>query len=92
METMTRLEFNQVGDFKAFDAAVSLLQENGFSVGSMQRDDPIGLMYGDYDISKWRNLNEAERNGLHGQLTGDKRNGPVFVTIFSHSPKQLQST
>ena len=68
-------------DFEAFNDACAWLKENGYSYGSMQRDEPIGIMKGDYDISKWRNMTSTEHESLDGRLTGDKRNGPITVTI-----------
>lgn len=78
---MTKI-FDRTGDFEAFRDAESWLKENGYSWGSMQGDAPIGVMRGDYDIAKWRNLSTREINALDGTITGDKRNGPVTVTIF----------
>lgn len=74
------------GDFVAFDMASAFLRERGFSLGSMQRDDPIGVMFGDFCIAKWRNMSERELGKLHGQITGSKRHGPVHVTLFSNAP------
>lgn len=42
--------------FEAYDKAIQKLRELGVSYGSMQRGEPIGLAYGEADISKWRNL------------------------------------
>jgi hypothetical protein len=67
--------------FEAFSAATSWCRRNGYSYGSTQRDDPIGLLKGDYAIAKWRNLSMAERAGLDGTIEGDKRNGPVYVHL-----------
>lgn len=78
----TVVRFEQVGDFAAYHAACKWLDDNGYSHGSMQRDDPIGIMRGDYSIAKWRNLSPKEVSALHGRITGDKRNGPVTVTIY----------
>lgn len=75
-------EFAESGDFAAYYAAEKWLLENGYSSGSMQRDDPIGIMKGAYSISKWRNLSTADKKALHGIMTGDKRNGPVMVEIY----------
>ena len=75
--------FTEEGTFKAFNAATKWCKDNGFSVGSMQRDAPIGLMRGDYQISKWRNLRKQEIYELDGKITGDKWNGPVWVEIFN---------
>lgn len=82
---MTKV-FDKTGDFEAFREAENYLKKNGYSWGSMQRDDPIGIMKGDYDISKWRNLSSKERNALDGTITGDKRNGPVTVEIYRVTP------
>jgi len=78
-------QFNEAGDFNAVNAAEKWCAENGISVGRMQRGDPRGLMYGDFDIQKWRNLDAKDRAALHGQMTGDMRNGPVVVRIKPRS-------
>lgn len=68
-------------DFEAFYKACDFLKDRGFSVGSMQRDDPIGIRYGNWDIAKWRNLAEDDISKLDGTITGNKREGPVTVSI-----------
>ena len=73
--------FNQVGDFVACNAAEEWCKENGISVGRMQGPAPRGLLRGDFDIAKWRNLSRSEIEQLHGRMTGDMRNGPVVVSI-----------
>jgi hypothetical protein len=73
--------FDQKGDFEAINAARQWCTDHNVSVGSMQRDDPMGLLYGDYDIQKWRNLSKQEIKELDGTITGDKRNGPVKIQI-----------
>lgn len=77
-------QFDDAGDFAALNAAQKWCRDHGISYGSLQRDDPVGLMVGDHDIDKWRNLSLADRQQLDGQLTGDKRNGPVFITLARH--------
>ena len=77
------IEFNQSGDFRACDAAVQWCRDHGISVGSMQRGSPRGLLYGDYSIAKWRNLDSEEQADLDGVMTGDMRNGPVKVTLYN---------
>ena len=75
--------FNQTGTFEAMHEAGKWLTDNGYSYGSMQGRDPIGILKGDYYIGKWRNIRSAERGKLDGTITGtDKRNGPVTVEIF----------
>jgi hypothetical protein len=76
-----RKVFDGSGDFVAVRAAEAWCATNGLSVGRMQRGDPRGLLRGDYDIQKWRNLNAAERRALSGTMTGDMRNGPVIVEL-----------
>lgn len=68
-------------DFEAFYKARDFLKSIGFSVGSMQRDDPIGIRRGDWDIAKWRNLSEDDMSKLDGTIKGNKREGPLTVHI-----------
>ena len=69
-------------DFSAINEARAWLWKHGYSVGVMQGPDPIGILKGDYDISKWRNMTREEIKALDGRVTGDKRNGPVTVHIY----------
>jgi hypothetical protein len=80
--------FSGTGDFDAMRDAEDFLKLAGFSVASNQRGAPRGIMFGDYAISKWRNLREIERQSLHGQMTGDMRSGPVRVEIFENAPQE----
>ncbi len=74
--------FDDAGEFVAFGKAVAWLKERGYSVGSMQREAPIGVMYGDVSIAKWRNLSASEIAALDGTITGEsKRNGPVTISL-----------
>lgn len=73
--------FIETGDFQACYAAERWCADNGISVGSMQGPAPRGLMYGDFLISKWRNLSKAHRDQLDGTMTGDMRPVPVTITI-----------
>jgi hypothetical protein len=76
-----RKVFNEAGDFEATRAAEKWCDENGLSVGRMQAGAPRGLLYGDFDISKWSNMNAQEIAELHGKMTGDWSNGPVVVEV-----------
>lgn len=78
------IRFEQQGDFEACYAAEAWCRENGISFGSMERGFPIGLMRGDYLISKWTNMTRAEQEACHGTMTaegGRFRNGPIVITM-----------
>ena len=77
-----RIVFNAEGDFEATRQAEKWCKENGFSVGIIQGPSPRGIMKGDFHISKWRNMTMGEKERLDGRMTGDMRNGLVFVDIF----------
>lgn len=74
--------FNQQGTFKAFDAMNQWARRNGFSLGSRQRGNPQGVIYGDASIAKWRNLSKDDQRAMHGQVTGDALTGPMTFTLF----------
>ena len=80
---MARL--TDAGDFAAVRRAEQLLQAHGFSVGVTQRGSSRGIMFGDYIIQKWRNLNVAERAALHGILDGD-RSSDAVIEIWDPAP------
>lgn len=82
-----RLTFSDLGDFTAAHRAVAMLEDCGFSVGHLQAHAPRGILFGLYDIQKWRNLNSAERQALHGVMSGNMRTGPVVVEIFEGAPE-----
>ena len=76
-----KVVFEDAGDFAAVRAAEDWCEKRGLSVGAMERGKPRGLLFGDYAIAKWHNLRQADKNALHGTMTGDMRNGPVTVTV-----------
>ena len=77
-----RVEFNQVGTWRAKEAAEAWCRENGIAVGQWSADGPSGLLFGDYKwIAKWRNLTQQERDELHGTMYGDFREGPVVIIL-----------
>ena len=88
---MLEYVFDQVGAFAANDAAEAWCRERGVSVGRMQKGAPRGLLRGDYEIAKWRNLSIAERRALDGTMRGDFRNGPVIVRIAPALSPQHQT-
>lgn len=74
-------KFEQKGTFAAWNAARQWLKENGFSYGSSSVDGPVGILKGDFCISKWRNMTPKERSQLDGTLSGELREGPVVVRL-----------
>jgi hypothetical protein len=76
-----KVVFAEAGDFAAVRAAEDWCEKHGLSVGAMERGKPRGLLFGDYAIAKWRNLRQADKDALHGTMTGDMRSGPVTVTV-----------
>lgn len=88
---MIRFTFTQSAtgeDFHALYACETALNIAGFSRGSYQRGAPCGALFGDYQISKWRGMSEAERAGLHATFEGDGRNGPIILTIHDNCPPE----
>lgn len=79
-------------EFEALNEARSFLAAHGFSVGSLQRGAPIGVMFGDYKIAKWRNLDSEDIADLHGRLeskNGSFRTGPITLRIRSDAPQAV---
>ena len=81
-----KLTFREVGDFAATHAAEECLSKAGFSVGRSERGNPRGILFGDFDIQKWRNLDRIERDRLHGTLAGDGRYAPVTISLHPNCP------
>lgn len=68
-------------DWEAVGRAEKWLADNGYSLGVMQRNDPRGVLKGDYRISKWRNMTPRHRLELDGTLEGNMRHGPLTLKI-----------
>lgn len=83
--------FDGVGDFAAMGEAERFLGDAGFSLGSWQRGSPCAVMFGDYSISKWSNLDHDERREVHATLTGDGRNGPLVFRLLPAAPDEAVS-
>ncbi len=80
-------------EFEANNKAEQFLRDAGFSVGRMERQEPRGILFGEYDIQKWRNLRSPEREILHGQMTtptGSPRTGPIEIRIFERAPQEAK--
>ncbi|MBY0242461.1 MAG: hypothetical protein K2X55_24420 [Burkholderiaceae bacterium] len=91
MKTNKRMvmEFPAVpaNDFGAQVAAEAWLDARGFSYGSCSVGGPQAIWYGDCRISKWRNLNAAEKQAAHATMDGP-RGGTVRITLRAHAPAE----
>ena len=75
-----KIQFDVKGTFQSYYAAVDWCEEYGYSVGSMERDNPIGVMRGDFRIAKWTNMTKAEQDACDATLTStDFRDGTVTL-------------
>lgn len=74
-------------DFATIREAEDYLRERGFSVGRLQGPAPRGIMLGEIDIQKWRNLDRRHRLALHGVLTRENQTR-MRVTIFADAPAE----
>lgn len=82
-------------DFATMREAEDYLKARGFSVGRMQGPAPRGILFGNVDIQKWRNLDSADRAALHGWII---RYGTVppygeraHITIYEHAPDEAHA-
>jgi len=78
--------FDRAGTFAAMNDARAFLKGAGFSLGPSQRGAPIACMFGDWSVSKWRNLSHDERREVHATLTGDGREGPLTFRLLPAAP------
>lgn len=81
---VSRILFRGDADYEALQKAQDWCDENGYSYGNLQADAPIGLLFGEFEISKWRNMSSAERKALDGTMDAPGRTyrkGPVIVTL-----------
>jgi hypothetical protein len=70
------------GDFEALHAAQAWCRERGYSCGSMSNPLPIAIMFGDFQIAKWKNLTIEEREACDGRIESqDFRAGPVKIAL-----------
>lgn len=54
--------------FACENNAEKYLESKGYAVGRMQSGSPRGLMKGNYEIMKWRNLDSKDKDKLDGIL------------------------
>lgn len=58
-------------DFEALNLAMDWAGRNGYAIGSLQRDEPIGIAKAVEYVSKWRNLG-ADKLLLDGVILCDQ--------------------
>jgi hypothetical protein len=85
MNVRTFTQSDGATPFHAWDEARRWLTERGFSVGRMQAHAPTGLLFGEYDVQKWRDLNREDRAALDALAEGDYRNGPITVRLMKRA-------
>ena len=81
-KVINQIEFNKPGIFQSYYRASEYIHENGYSLGSMDGDNPIAIWKGKCSISKWHNLSKEEKGSCDGVIVGDMREGPVSVYLF----------
>lgn len=82
---------NEQIKFPTETTAQKALSSNGFRLGALQRDDPRGIMHGDFIIMKWRNLDAKDKDELHGVYVREFRDGPVTITLKPNCPPHAAS-
>lgn len=75
--------FKNNGDtFSAIRLAENFLKEHGYSYGSMECSEPIGVAKGDVYIGKWTRIPIKERDNLDGTIESkDFRDGDVCIFL-----------
>ena len=77
---------NPQATFGAYREAEDILKEQGYSIGSMCRSEPIGFAPKNQyrHISKWDNIHRDEWSLLHGVMVTDGgfRDGGVWLIYF----------
>ena len=79
-------EFKENGTFQSMYAAQKWLRDKGYDYGSTSAMHPTAVMKGDYSSYplpwKMKNFTAKEKASVHGIITGDMREGPVFVKLY----------
>lgn len=70
--------------FLAWHKAEEFLKLNGFKFGSLDQDNPVGFMLGEYRLpQKWHNLDKDDKFKLNGILISDDfRHGDIKIIFF----------
>lgn len=73
------------GTFNSYYEACRILEERGYTLGSMCMNSPIGFVSEDkFDyVAKWYNLSKSDIKKLDGvMLSNDFREGSVQIVTF----------
>lgn len=76
--------------FEAMNACRDWLEARGYSSGSTCVMHPTGVLKGDFEIAKWRNLTRKEIAALDGSITGNTRKGPVTLVLKAAPVEHLE--
>jgi hypothetical protein len=79
-----------VATFATEVEALAWLKARGFSVGRMQAGSPRGILFGDFDIQKWRNLRPADRAELHGLMISGRHAVRASVALYPGAPTDVR--
>lgn len=71
--------------------AVAYLTARGFSVGRMQGPERRGILFGQVDIMKWRNLSRQDIAVLHGVLRVNPASRTATIIIFANAPAEAHA-
>ncbi len=83
MRPMVLYVFDGDSDFKALQTAETFARNKGYSVGSLDENNPIGLSANTDHVGKWHNIFHDHRRQLSGFIVShDFRSGPCAMVIF----------
>lgn len=82
-EIVSKEKFRKTTTFSAVHRAEEKASKLGYSIGSMCRDEPIGLSKKASYIAKWRNIDRDEYDKIEGViLSNDFREDDVYLIEF----------
>lgn len=55
--------------WSAYNEAEKYVLSLGYSVGAMESGQPTAIFKGECEVSKWRNLDDSERDSCDGTIT-----------------------
>lgn len=78
------LQFDEKGTFQSLYAAQKWCHDNGYSYGSLARNEPVAIMKGEYELpQKWFNISDEDRELVDGLiLSNDFREGILKILLF----------